>query len=325
MISVAITAGAEYTAGELLRLLVNHPDVEIAWVCSPEHAGRQVTDIHQGLLGETFLRFTDKPAWEGVDLVFLCHPHGEAARFLAENPVPASVKIIDLSADHRLASDSHDFVYGLPELNRKAMVRGARHVANPGGFATAMTLSLLPLAKEGWLGSEIHTAAITGSTGEGSTPSADSHFSWRSDNVSVDTPLTHRHIPEVAQALCELQENFSAPVSFIPMRGPFARGILAVSYMDMPAGRTLADVRRTFEDYYSDHSFTYVSPRPVDLKDVVNTNKALIHHQEADGRLVITTVIDNLLKGASGTALHNMNLMFGLHERVGLTLKPSAF
>lgn len=323
MIRAGIIGGAGYTAGELIRLLINHPDVELSWVNSTSNAGNLVSDVHQGLIGETYLRFTDSTAWDEIDVLFCCTPHGEAKRFLAANDVPERVKIIDLSMDHRLKGDGEGFVYGIPEYNRKALVRGATKVANPGCFATVIELALLPLAKAMKLHSPIHVTAITGSTGAGVKPSATSHFSWRNNNVSVYKPLTHQHLAEIRQLLEEVQGGFDSEINFIPMRGPFARGIMAVVYMD--SSLDLSQVRHLYEEFYSDHNFTFVSERPVDLKDVVNTNKCAIHIDKVGDKLVITSVIDNLLKGAAGTAVHNMNLLFGLQERVGLILKPSAF
>ena len=323
MIRAGIIGGAGYTAGELIRLLINHPDVEIAWINSSSNAGNLVSDIHQGLIGETYLRFTDTTDWDEIDVLFCCTPHGEARRFLADNPVPDRVKIIDLSMDHRLKSPDHNFVYGIPEYNRKALVRGATRVANPGCFATAIQLGLLPLAKSMKLNAPIHVTAITGSTGAGVKPSATSHYSWRNNNVSIYKPLAHQHLDEIRQTLSEIQHGFDQEINFIPMRGPFARGIMAVIYMD--SSLELSQARHLFDEFYSDHNFTFVSDRPVDLKDVVNTNKCAIHLDKVGDKLVITTVIDNLLKGAAGTAVHNMNLLFGLQERVGLILKPSAF
>ena len=234
-----------------------------------------------------------------------------------------SLKVIDLAQDFRLAEEGNDFIYGLPELNRKAVVRGGRHVANPGCFATAIQLGLLPLAKNLLLNAPIHVTAITGSTGAGVKPSATSHYSWRNDNVSIYKPFRHQHLAEIRQSLSSLQNSFKAPINFIPVRGCFSRGIMAIMYMDCPVA--LDEIKRLYNEYYDDHNFTFVSDTPVDLKDVVNTNKCLIHLDKVDDKLLITTVIDNLLKGASGTAVHNMNLLFGLHERVGLQLKPSAF
>ncbi|MDE6198362.1 MAG: N-acetyl-gamma-glutamyl-phosphate reductase [Muribaculaceae bacterium] len=324
MIRAGIIGGAGYTAGELLRLLINHPDVEVSWVHSTSNAGNLVTDIHQGLIGETFLRFTDTTAWEDIDVVFFCTPHGQSRTFIKENPIPEDVKIIDLSNDFRLKDgEEHDFVYGLPEMNRKPMVRGAKHVANPGCFATAIQLALLPLAKNGLIKSDIHITAITGSTGAGVKPSATSHYSWRNDNVSVYKPFRHQHLGEIMQTMRELQPDFDAEINFVPVRGCFSRGIMAIAYLDIE--EDIETLRQLYEEAYSDHSFTFITDKQPDLKDVVNTNKCIIHLEKVDGKLLITSVIDNLLKGASGTAVHNMNLLFGLSERTGLQLKPSAF
>lgn len=324
MIRAGIIGGAGYTAGELLRLLINHPDVEVAWVHSTSNAGNPVTDIHQGLIGETFLRFSDTTPWEEIDVVFFCTPHGQSRTFIKENDIPADVKIIDLSNDFRLHDDpANDFVYGLPEINRKPMVRGARHVANPGCFATAIQLALLPLAKNRLIKNDIHVTAITGSTGAGVKPSATSHYSWRNDNVSVYKPFRHQHLAEIVQTMRELQPDFDAEINFVPVRGCFSRGIMAIVYLDID--EDLDTIRQLYEEAYSDHSFTFITDKQPDLKDVVNTNKCVIHLEKIDGKLLITSVIDNLLKGASGTAVHNMNLLFGLSERTGLHLKPSAF
>lgn len=323
MIKAGIIGGAGYTAGELLRLLINHPDVDIKWVNSSSNAGNLVTDVHQGLIGEIDLRFTDGTPMDEIDVLFCCTPHGQTRTFLESHEVPEDLRIIDLSADYRIEDGTHDFVYGLPELNRKRIVRGAKHIANPGCFATAIQLALLPLAKNLLLNSDIHVTAITGSTGAGVKPSATSHFSWRNNNVSIYKPFTHQHLAEIRQSLTQLQSSFSKPIEFIPMRGPFARGIMAVIYLDCPVD--LDVVKKLYEDFYDDHNFTFITDKAPDLKDVVNTNKCIIHLEKIDGKLLITSVIDNLVKGASGQAVHNMNLLFGLHERAGLQLKPSAF
>ncbi len=323
MIKAGIIGGAGYTAGELLRLLINHPDVEIKWVNSSSNAGNLVTDVHQGLIGEIDLRFTDETPMDEIDVLFCCTPHGQTRTFLESHEVPEEVRIIDLSTDYRIEDGTHDFVYGLPELNRKRIVRGAKRIANPGCFATAIQLALLPLAKNLLLNSAIHVTAITGSTGAGVKPSATSHFSWRNNNVSIYKPFTHQHLAEIRQSLTQLQSSFSKPIEFIPMRGPFSRGIMAVTYLDCPL--ELPEVIKLYQDYFSDHNFTFITSKIPDLKDVVNTNKCIIHLEKIDGKLLITSVIDNLVKGASGQAVHNMNLLFGLHERAGLQLKPSAF
>lgn len=324
MIRAGIIGGAGYTAGELIRLLLHHPDVNIAWVYSTSNAGNPVADVHQGLIGETDLRFTDQADWDAIDVLFCCTPHGQSRTFIESNDIPGSVKIVDLSNDYRLDDGSgHDFVYGLPEVNRKPMVRGARHVANPGCFATAIQLALVPLAKNGHLKGDIHVTAITGSTGAGVKQSATSHFSWRNDNVSIYKPFRHQHLAEIKQTLRTLQPDFDSEIFFIPVRGCFSRGIMAIVYVDTDLELDL--IRQMYEEAYDDHRFTFITDKQPDLKDVVNTNKCIIHLEKIDGKLLVTSVIDNLLKGASGTAVHNMNLLFGLSERTGLDLKPSAF
>lgn len=325
MIQVGIIGGAGYTAGELIRLLIDHPDVELCWVHSSSNAGKKVAEIHKGLFGETELVFTDKYDFNCINMLFFCTPHGESRNFMQEHAeeMPKDLKIIDLSNDFRLYDGKHDFVYGLPELNRKKMVRGAIHVANPGCFATAIQLALLPLAKNLLIHSDIHVTAITGSTGAGVKPSVTTHYSWRNDNVSIYKPFRHQHLDEIRQTVKELQDGFNSEILFVPMRGCFSRGILASIYLDCDL--SIEEVTHLYEEYYSDHSFTFVSSTPVDLKDVVNTNKCLIHLEKIDGKLLITSVIDNLVKGASGTAVHNMNLLFGLSEKIGLQLKASAF
>ncbi len=325
MIKAGIIGGAGYTAGELIRILVNHPDVEILWVNSTSNAGNRVDSVHQGLIGECDLCFTSEFPFGDIDVLFLCTPHGFSRPFLEDHKaeIPDGLRIIDLSQDFRIEDGTHDFVYGLPELNRRRLVHDCIHVANPGCFATAIQLALLPLAKNLLLNADVHVNAITGSTGAGVKPKPTAHFSWRSGNVSIYKPFRHQHLAEIKQSLSQLQQSFKADIDFIPVRGPFARGIFASLYLDCPVG--LNEVRGLYDDYYSDHNFTFVTDKEVDLKDVVNTNKCLIHLDKIDGKLLITSVIDNLIKGASGTAVHNMNLLFGLHERVGLMLKPSAF
>lgn len=326
MIKAGIIGGAEYTAGELLRLLINHPDVEIIWVQSPEHSPKPVESVHQGLAGEAAgLRFQDDTPLDKVDVVFFCTPRGETRAWMEQNAptLPEGIKIVDLSGDYRLDDGGLGFVYGLPELNRKPMVRGATRVATPGCFAMAMELALLPLAKNGLLDRELHVTGVTGASGAGVTPTPITHFSWRNDNVAVFKPFTHQHLPEVKKALQVLQPDFDAEISFVPMRGGFSRGILVSVYFDSDLDAD--DVRQLYEDYYDDHNFTFVVDRLPDLKDVVNTNKCLINIQRVGNKMLITSVIDNMLKGSAGTAVHAMNLLFGLHERTGLNLKASAY
>lgn len=322
MIKVGIIGGAGYTAGELIRLLLNHPDAEIVFVNSSSNAGNKITDVHEGLYGETDLRFTSELPLGDIDVLFFCTAHGDTRKFMESHTVPEQVKIIDLSMDYRLESEEHDFVYGLPELNRRRIC-SARHVANPGCFATCIQLGLLPLAKHLMLNSELHVNAITGSTGAGVKPSATSHFSWRNDNISIYKPFTHQHLAEINQSLLQLQRSFNSPINFIPVRGNFSRGIFATMYLDCKVG--LDEIRRIYEEYYDDHSFTFITDKNPDLKQVVNTNKCLLYLQKYENKLLIVSVIDNLLKGASGQAVHNMNLLFNLDETVGLHLKPSAF
>lgn len=323
MIKVGIIGGAGYTAGELLRLLINHPDVEIVFVNSSSNAGNRITDVHTGLYGETDLTFTDELPLQDIDCLFFCTAHGDTRKFIDAHPLPEELRVIDLSMDYRIESEEHDFVYGLPELNRKKIVRGARHIANPGCFATAIQLGLLPLAKNLLLNNPVYITAITGSTGAGQKPSATSHFSWRNNNMSIYKPFTHQHLPEIRQSLTQLQSSFSADLNFIPVRGDFPRGIFVSMYTDCQVG--FDEIRRLYEEYYDDHSFTFVTDANIDLKQVVNTNKCLLHLEKHGDKLLILSAIDNLLKGASGQAVHNMNLLFGLTETVGLKLKPSAF
>ena len=323
MIKAGIIGGAGYTAGELIRLLINHPDVQLMWVNSSSNAGNPLASVHQGLIGETDLVFTDQTPFDEINVLFFCTPHGQTRTFLESHSVPDDLRIIDLSTDYRHQDGTHDFVYGLPELHRTAIVRGAKHIANPGCFATAIQLALLPLAKNLLLNKDVHVFAITGSTGAGVKPAPTSHFSWRNDNISIYKPFRHQHLDEIRQSLSQLQNSFASEIDFIPVRGCFSRGIFATLYLDCPV--ELSEIRRLYDDYYSDHNFTFVTDKMPDLKDVVNTNKCLLHLEKEGNKLIIVSVIDNLLKGASGTAVHNMNLLFGLHERTGLCLKGSAF
>lgn len=322
MIKIGIIGGAGYTAGELIRLLINHPDAEIVFINSSSNAGNKVADVHGGLFGETDMTFTDELPLDDVDLLFFCTAHGDTRKFMETHTVPDHVKIIDLSMDYRIKGDDHDFVYGLPELNRRQICH-SNHIANPGCFATCIQLGVLPLAKHLMLNSELHVNAITGTTGAGVKPSPTTHFSWRSDNISIYKPFEHQHLAEIRQSLCQLQNSFRSDISFIPMRGNFTRGIFATTYIDTKI--ELEEFRRIYEEYYDDHSFVFLTDKNPDLKQVVNTNKCLIHLEKFGHKLLIISIIDNLLKGASGQAVHNMNLLFNLEETVGLHLKPSAF
>ena len=322
MIKCGIIGGAGYTAGELIRLLLNHPDVELVFVNSTSNAGNKITDVHGGLFGETDMRFTNELPFDQIDLLFFCTAHGDTKKFMESHELPEDLKVIDLSQDYRLISPEHDFIYGLPELNRRRICKSKR-VANPGCFATCIQLGLLPLAKHGLLRSDVQVNAITGSTGAGVKPSATSHFSWRNDNISIYKPFKHQHLAEINQSLCQLQPDFQHRINFIPVRGNFSRGIFATLYLD--CDQDLAELTRLYEEYYDDHHFTFITDKNLDLKQVVNTNKCLIHLERIDDKLLIISMIDNLLKGASGQAVHNMNLLFGLEETVGLHLKSSAF
>ena len=320
MIKVGIIGGAGYTAGELLRILVNHPEVEIVFVHSTSNAGNYLYDVHGGLFGDTQLRFSDSYDLNAVDVLFLCSAHGKSREFWAENACPASLKVVDLAQDYR--DESEGYVYGLPEWQR-AKIQGADKIANPGCFATAIQLALLPLAAAGLLKSAVHVTAITGSTGAGVKPAATTHFSWRTDNLSTYKVFEHQHLKEIRRDLGLLQPGFDAPIQFVPMRGDFARGIFASVTVDTPL--TGEEALELYRNYYADAAFTFVSDRPVDLKQVVNTNKAIVAPEVHDGTLVVSSVIDNLLKGASGQAVQNMNLIFGIPETTGLKLKASAF
>ena len=322
MIKVGIIGGAGYTAGELIRLLINHPDVEIVFINSSSNAGNKITDVHEGLYGETDMVFTDELPLDKIDLLYFCTAHGDTRKFMESHTLPENLKVIDLSMDYRIASDEHDFIYGLPELNRSRICQ-SKHVANPGCFATCIQLGLLPLAKNLLLNGDVSVNAITGSTGAGVKPGATSHFSWRNNNMSIYKPFSHQHVPEIKQSVKQLQNNFNSDIDFIPYRGDFARGIFAT--LVVKTSVTLDEIIRMYIEYYEKDSFVHVVDANVDLKQVVNTNKCLIHLEKHGDKLLIISCIDNLLKGASGQAVHNMNLMFGLEETVGLRLKPSAF
>jgi N-acetyl-gamma-glutamyl-phosphate reductase len=322
MIKVGIIGGAGYTAGELIRLLINHPDVDLVFVNSTSNVGNKLTDVHAGLYGETDRLFTSELPLDQIDLLYFCTAHGDTKKFMESHSITENFKIIELSRDYRIVSPTHEFIYGLPELNRRAICK-SKYVANPGCFATCIQLALLPLAKHLMLNQPIHIHAITGSTGAGAKPSATSHFSWRNNNISVYEPFTHQHLAEIRQSFLQLQRSFQSSIEFIPVRGDFARGIFMTAYMECKV--ELNEIRKIYEEYYDDHSFTFVVDKNPDLKQVVNTNKCLLYLQKIDGKLFIISIIDNLLKGASGQAVHNMNLLFNLEETVGLHLKPSAF
>ena len=321
MIKVGILGAAGYTGGELIRLLLNHPEAEIVFANSESNAGNLVSDVHEGLIGDTDLRFTDAMPFDQVDVVFFCFGHGKSEAFLKEHTIPANIKVIDLAQDFRI-KDNHDYVYGLPEINKAEIVK-AQHVANPGCFATAIQVALLPAAKMGLLTEDVAVNAITGSTGAGQKPGATTHFSWRSDNLSIYKAFSHQHIAEIRQSLTQIQGCLDASIDFIPYRGNFARGIFCTAVVKTIANAE--DVIAAYKDFYRDAAFTHYSDKAIDLKQVVNTNKALVHVDCFEGKILVTSAIDNLLKGAVGQAVQNMNLLFGLEETAGLKLKASAF
>jgi N-acetyl-gamma-glutamyl-phosphate reductase len=324
-IMAGIVGGAGYTGGEMLRILINHPDVEIAFVHSTSSAGKHVYDVHTDLFGDTDLKFAAELAYN-IDVLFLCVGHGDAKKFLDANPIPDNIKIIDLSQDFRLTQNSKhktkNFVYGLPELNREA-IKGAHNIANPGCFATCLQLGLLPLADKKLLNNEVHITATTGSTGAGQSPSATTHFTWRNDNLSVYKAFEHQHLNEVGQSLKQLQTDFDKAINFIPYRGDYTRGIIASMYIDSDLSD--AEALKLYQHYYAGHPFTHVTSHDIDLKQVVNTNKCFIQVKKHGSKLLIISILDNLLKGASGQAVQNMNLMFGLDEKAGLRLKATGF
>lgn len=320
---IGIIGGAGYTGGELLRLLLNHPQAEIAFVHSNSQAGKPVWHTHTDLMGDTDLVFSPLPKG-GIDgkaeLIFLCSGHGESVKFLNEHPEFKFLKIIDLSADFR--DESNGFVYGLPELQRER-IQQAQHIANPGCFATSIELALLPLAKAGLLHDDVQVSAITGSTGAGQSLSATSHFSWRNNNVSIYKAFTHQHLTEIKMSVRKHQADFAKRINFIPYRGNFTRGIMANVYTAFEGSQD--DALKHYTEYYAAHPFTHISTASVDVKQVVGTNKCLLHLEVHDGMLLITSVIDNLTKGASGQAVQNMNLMCGFEETAGLKLRSVGF
>ncbi len=329
-IRVGIIGGAGYTGGELIRLLINHPEAELTFIHSKSNAGNLISSVHQDLIGETELKFSDSLS-DDINVLFLCLGHGDSKKFLSENEISSTIKIIDLANDFRLRKDAafqsnnqksktRNFIYGLPELN-KEQIKSAQNIANPGCFATAIQLGLLPLAKAGLL-DEIYTTGITGSTGAGQSLSATSHFSWRSNNIQAYKTLTHQHLGEIVQSLTQLQTK-NIELSFVPWRGDFTRGIFASSTVNCK--KKIDVLTDLYKDFYSDSAFTFISYEAIFLKQVVNTNKCVIQLEKVGTKLVVHTALDNLLKGASGQAVQNMNLMFGLDERIGLKLKSTYF
>jgi N-acetyl-gamma-glutamyl-phosphate reductase len=329
-LKVGIVGGAGYTGGELIRLLVNHPQAQINFIHSNSNANKAVSSVHSDLLGETELVFTNKLSAD-IDVLFLCVGHGEAKKFLLENDIADEIKVIDLSQDFRLNQQStienRKFIYGLPELNSEE-IKSAKNIANPGCFATAIQLGLLPLAKAGIL-NEVYTTGITGSTGAGQSLSATSHFSWRANNIQAYKTLRHQHLNEITESIEKLNTKFPVSslgeggINFVPWRGDFTRGIFISSQLD--CNLTEADLQVLYHDFYKHHVFTFLSEEPIFLKQVVNTNKCVIQFEKVGSKLVVHSAIDNLLKGASGQAVQNMNLMFGLDEMEGLKLKANFF
>ena len=322
MIKIGILGAAGYTGGELIRVLLNHPEAQIVFANSESNAGNLVADVHEGLYGDTDMRFTDEMPFDDVDVVFFCFGHGKSEQFLREHSIPSKVKIIDLAQDFRLAAPDNDYVYGLPEINRERIAT-AQHVANPGCFATCIQLGLKQEEKMHLINTDVSVNAITGSTGAGQKPGATTHFSWRNNNMSIYKAFIHQHVPEIRQSLKQTQGYLDASIDFIPYRGDFARGIFATEVVktDKPVEGIVAG----YKEFYKDAKFTHYVDKAIDLKQVVNTNKCLVHVDKYGDKLLITSCIDNLLKGAVGQAVQNMNIMFGVNESLGLSLKPSAF
>ena len=325
MLEIGIIGGAGYTAGELIRLLLNHPEANINFVYSTSNAGNKLHKVHKDLIGSTEISFTSQINTK-VDTLFLCLGHGNSTTFLENNNFSKNTKIIDLSNDFRLLADKNlggkDFVYGLPELD-KTVIKTAKYIANPGCFATALQLAILPLAAKGLLNNDIHINAVTGATGAGTSLSATTHFTYRDNNYSHYKAFNHQHLGEINQTVNQLQANFNAEINFVPNRGNFSRGIFATTYTKYDG--SLDDAVKIYKEYYKDAAFTFVSDEEIHLKQVINTNKCLIHLAKHGTKLLITSTIDNLLKGASGQAVQNLNLIYGFEETLGLNLKASYF
>jgi N-acetyl-gamma-glutamyl-phosphate reductase len=318
MIQVGIIGGGGYTAGELIRILLHHPETEIVFVHSNSQQGKSISDVHRDLIGETWMTFTNTLSTE-IDVLFLCQGHGQSVKFLEQNDIPEEVTIVDLSRDYRLGKE---FIYGLPELNKPAIEQSKR-IANPGCFATAIQLGLLPLAKTHELKDEVHIHALTGSTGAGQSPVPTTHFSWRANNVSVYKPFVHQHLDEIKRSLTQLQPGFDQALNFLPVRGNFSRGIFASLYMHTDLN--VEEIQDLYHEFYANHPFVLLSQQNPSLKQVVNTNKCILHVEKHEDKVLIISMIDNLIKGASGQAVQNMNLTQGLEETAGLNLKGSAF
>ncbi len=325
MINAGIVGGTGYAAGELLRILINHPKINVKFIFSTSKAGEKVSSVHQDFIGVTDLQFSHELDPD-IDVLFLCMGHGNSQTFLQEYSVKDKTKIIDLSRDFRLAPNQdfqqRAYTYGLPELQKEAIAE-ADNIANPGCFATAIQLALFPLVKQKILNKNVHIHGITGSTGAGSSLRETTHFSWRNSNVSIYKALRHQHIDEVRQKLQQIDPDFNKDLNFIPVRGDFTRGIFITAYT--PCDLSLDEAQSLYQEFYQDSPFVHISSDPLHLKQVVNTNKGLLHLDKEDGKLLVTSIIDNLLKGASGQAVQNMNLMFGLNETTGLKLKATYY
>jgi N-acetyl-gamma-glutamyl-phosphate reductase len=322
MVKAGIIGGAGYTAGELLRILLNHPQAEVVFAQSSSNAGNPVSEVHDDLLGDTAMLFTGTLPLDDVDVVFLCMGHGKSKDFMEQNELPDKLRVVDLSHDFRLKKEENSFIYGLPELNREE-IRLSSKIANPGCFATGIQLALLPLAADQLLKNEVHVQAITGSTGAGQKPVETSHFSWRNNNLSAYKIFEHQHEDEIVQSLQQLQPGFKEALNFIPIRGNHTRGILVTAYTQYEGH--LEEALLLYRNFYKNHPFVVVSDKNPALKQVVNTNKAILYLEKHNNKLVVISITDNLIKGASGQAVQNMNLMFGLDEKSGLNLKPVAF
>ncbi|WP_296384310.1 N-acetyl-gamma-glutamyl-phosphate reductase [Winogradskyella sp.] len=325
MITTGIIGGAGYTAGELIRMLLNHEQVIIDFVFSTSNAGNKIYKIHQDLVGSTEMEFTSHIN-ANVDVLFLCLGHGNSTVFLEQHTFSDNTKIIDLSNDFRLEADKtfngKNFAYGLPELQKEA-IKEANYIANPGCFATAIQLAILPLAEANLIKEDIHINAVTGATGAGTSLSKTTHFTWRDNNFSHYKAFTHQHLGEINQTVKQLQSGFDSDINFMPNRGNFSRGIFATAYTTFEG--SIEDAKSLYKKYYKDAAFTFVSDEDIHLKQVVNTNKCILHLHKHEGKLLVTSIIDNLLKGASGQAIHNMNLMYGFEETEGLKLKANFF
>jgi N-acetyl-gamma-glutamyl-phosphate reductase len=322
MVKVGIIGGAGYTAGELLRILLNHPQAKVTYIHSTSNAGKNVSDIHTDLLGDTDLLFSAEYNFVGLDVIFLCMGHGKSVEFMKSVSLPENMKVIDMSADFRLNNKGNSFIYGLPELNLET-IKKAKYIANPGCFATGIQLAVLPLAAAGLIKEEIHVNAITGSTGAGQSLSKTTHFSWRNNNLSAYKIFDHQHLGEINQSLSQLQSDYKPSLNFIPLRGNHTRGIFTTAYTHYIG--SLEEAKQLYTSYYEGCPFVHVTNENPDMKQVVNTNKCILYLEKHNDKLVVISIIDNLIKGASGQAVQNMNLLFGIEQKTGLYLKPIAF